>query len=102
MLYSQINHLFHSPQAIFKDPFRGGNNILVSVNIIQVTNDLYRYCCILCYERKMEYKTDLVLFHMLKVICDAYTPQGEPIPTNKRHKAAEIFSNSKVVAEVPW
>ncbi|GAB2210296.1 hypothetical protein Droror1_Dr00015559 [Drosera rotundifolia] len=52
------------PQAIFKDPFRGGNNILV--------------------------------------ICDTYTPAGEPIPTNKRHKAAEIFSNSKVVAEVPW
>ncbi|PHT65707.1 hypothetical protein T459_30132 [Capsicum annuum] len=38
------------PQAIFKDPFHGGNNILV--------------------------------------ICDAYTPTGEPIPTNKRHKAA--------------
>lgn len=52
------------PQAIFKDPFRGGNNILV--------------------------------------ICDAYTPAGEPIPTNKRHKAAEIFSNKKVVDEVPW
>ncbi|GAY50642.1 hypothetical protein CUMW_128250 [Citrus unshiu] len=52
------------PQAIFKDPFRGGNNILV--------------------------------------ICDTYTPAGEPIPTNKRHRAAEIFSNSKVSAEVPW
>ncbi|MBA0588451.1 hypothetical protein Gorai_001553, partial [Gossypium raimondii] len=36
------------------------------------------------------------------VICDAYTPAGEPIPTNKRHKAAEIFSNKKVVDEVPW
>ncbi|MCD7448055.1 gamma-glutamylcysteine synthetase [Datura stramonium] len=52
------------PQAIFKDPFRGGNNILV--------------------------------------ICDAYTPAGEPIPTNKRHKAAQIFSDPKVVSEVPW
>ncbi|XP_040373458.1 glutamine synthetase leaf isozyme, chloroplastic isoform X2 [Rosa chinensis] len=52
------------PQAIFKDPFRGGNNILV--------------------------------------ICDAYTPQGEPIPTNKRHKAAQVFSNQKVIDEVPW
>lgn len=52
------------PQAIFKDPFRGGNNILV--------------------------------------ICDTYTPAGEPIPTNKRHKAAEIFSNPKVVGEIPW
>ncbi|XWS09081.1 hypothetical protein CRYUN_Cryun40dG0055500 [Craigia yunnanensis] len=52
------------PQAIFKDPFRGGNNILV--------------------------------------ICDAYTPAGDPIPTNKRHRAAEVFSNKKVVDEVPW
>ncbi|KNA08496.1 hypothetical protein SOVF_162110, partial [Spinacia oleracea] len=43
------------PQAIFRDPFRGGNNILV--------------------------------------ICDAYTPAKEPIPANKRHKAAEIFNN---------
>ncbi|CAI0559984.1 unnamed protein product [Linum tenue] len=52
------------PQAIFKDPFRGGNNILV--------------------------------------ICDAYTPAGEPIPTNKRYRAAQIFSDPKVTAEVPW
>ncbi|XP_048136152.1 glutamine synthetase leaf isozyme, chloroplastic isoform X11 [Rhodamnia argentea] len=52
------------PQAIFKDPFRGGNNILV--------------------------------------ICDTYTPAGEPIPTNKRARAAEIFSNQKVINEVPW
>ena len=35
-------------------------------------------------------------------MCDTYTPQGEPIPTNKRHRAAEIFSNKKVVDEVPW
>jgi len=42
------------------------------------------------------------LFCFTKVICDAYTPQGEPIPTNKRHKAAEIFSNPKVEAEIPW
>uniref|UniRef100_M0ZZ31 Glutamine synthetase n=1 Tax=Solanum tuberosum TaxID=4113 RepID=M0ZZ31_SOLTU len=52
------------PQAIFKDPFRGGNNILV--------------------------------------ICDTYTPAGEPIPTNKRHKAAQIFSDPKVASQVPW
>ncbi|KDO50819.1 hypothetical protein CISIN_1g018434mg [Citrus sinensis] len=52
------------PQAIFKDPFRRGNNILV--------------------------------------MCDAYTPAGEPIPTNKRHAAAKIFSHSDVVAEEPW
>ncbi|QCD98458.1 glutamine synthetase [Vigna unguiculata] len=52
------------PQAIFKDPFRRGNHILV--------------------------------------MCDAYTPAGEPIPTNKRHNAAKIFSHADVVAEEPW
>jgi len=35
-------------------------------------------------------------------MCDAYTPAGEPIPTNKRHNAAKIFSNPEVVAEEPW
>uniref|UniRef100_A0A0D9WAM6 Glutamine synthetase n=1 Tax=Leersia perrieri TaxID=77586 RepID=A0A0D9WAM6_9ORYZ len=52
------------PQAIFKDPFRGGNHILV--------------------------------------MCDTYTPAGEPIPTNKRNRAAQIFSDPKVVNQVPW
>ncbi|KAF2570265.1 hypothetical protein F2Q70_00006023, partial [Brassica cretica] len=52
------------PQAIFKDPFRRGNNILV--------------------------------------MCDAYTPAGEPIPTNKRHAAAKIFSDPSVAAEETW
>ncbi|CAL1393425.1 unnamed protein product [Linum trigynum] len=52
------------PQAIFKDPFRKGNNILV--------------------------------------MCDTYTPAGEPIPTNKRAVAAKIFSHPDVEAEVPW
>lgn len=35
-------------------------------------------------------------------MCDAYTPAGEPIPTNKRHAAAKIFSHPEVVAEEPW
>jgi len=35
-------------------------------------------------------------------MCDAYTPAGEPIPTNKRHNAAKIFSHPDVVAEEPW
>jgi len=52
------------PQAIFKDPFRRGNNILV--------------------------------------MCDCYTPAGEPIPTNKRYNAAKIFSSPEVAAEEPW
>jgi glutamine synthetase len=37
---------------------------------------------------------------MLQVICDAYTPQGVPIPTNKR--AAEIFSTKEVSEEETW
>ncbi|KAI3757101.1 hypothetical protein L6452_04634 [Arctium lappa] len=52
------------PQAIYKDPFRRGNNILV--------------------------------------MCDSYTPQGDPLPTNKRYNAAKVFSRSDVVAEEPW
>lgn len=36
------------------------------------------------------------------MICDTYTPAGEPIPTNKRAKAAKIFSHPDVVAEEPW
>lgn len=41
-------------------------------------------------------------FNSLQVMCDAYTPAGEPIPTNKRHAAAKIFSHPNVVAEEPW
>ncbi|KAF9682040.1 hypothetical protein SADUNF_Sadunf05G0066800 [Salix dunnii] len=36
------------------------------------------------------------------VMCDAYTPAGEPIPTNKRFNAAQIFSDPVVAAEEPW
>ncbi|KAL1825033.1 hypothetical protein DCAR_0313144 [Daucus carota subsp. sativus] len=39
--------------------------------------------------------------HIL-VMCDTYTPAGEPIPTNKRCNAAKIFSHPDVAAEVPW
>ena len=35
-------------------------------------------------------------------MCDAYTPAGEPIPTNKRFDAAKVFSNPEVAAEEPW
>lgn len=45
-------------------------------------------------------------FHFVKkipqVICDVYTPAGEPLPTNKRNNAAKIFSHPDVAAEVPW
>eukprot|EP00244_Chara_vulgaris_P003890 TRINITY_DN173_c0_g1_i6.p1 TRINITY_DN173_c0_g1~~TRINITY_DN173_c0_g1_i6.p1 ORF type:complete len:411 (-),score=72.83 TRINITY_DN173_c0_g1_i6:80-1144(-) len=50
------------PQAIFRDPFRGGDNILV--------------------------------------MCDCYTPDGQPIPTNKRCAAAKIFEQN--TEAVPW
>jgi glutamine synthetase len=54
----------YSPQAIYKDPFRRGHNILV--------------------------------------ICDAYTPQGDAIPSNKRAAAAEIFAKKEVAEEQTW
>eukprot|EP00268_Persea_americana_P015912 TRINITY_DN1751_c1_g1_i9.p1 TRINITY_DN1751_c1_g1~~TRINITY_DN1751_c1_g1_i9.p1 ORF type:complete len:117 (-),score=23.13 TRINITY_DN1751_c1_g1_i9:764-1114(-) len=34
-------------------------------------------------------------------MCDAYTPVGEPSPTNKRYNAAKIFSHPDVIAEEP-
>ncbi|KAM0879661.1 hypothetical protein ACQ4PT_034084 [Festuca glaucescens] len=37
-----------------------------------------------------------------EVMCDCYTPAGEPIPTNKRNAAAKVFSNPAVAAEEPW
>ncbi|KAK8259679.1 hypothetical protein V6Z11_D13G071700 [Gossypium hirsutum] len=52
------------PQAVFRDPFRGGSNILV--------------------------------------MCDTYTPAGDPIPTNKRFNADKIFNHPDVAAEEPW
>lgn len=50
------------PAAIFKDPFRGGDNILV--------------------------------------MCDTYTPDGTPLPTNKRANAKVNFD--KDLASEPW
>lgn len=50
------------PQAIFPDPFRGGDNILV--------------------------------------MCDTYTPDGEPLPTNTRYDAAKIMEKAK--DHEPW
>lgn len=35
-------------------------------------------------------------------MCDAYTPAGDPIPTNKRYQAAKIFNDPKVVEEETW
>lgn len=35
-------------------------------------------------------------------MCDAYTPAGDPIPSNNRCKAAKIFAHPDVIAEEPW
>jgi len=50
------------PCRIFRDPFRGGNHVMV--------------------------------------MCDCYTPQGEPIPTNKRAPAKALFDQALDLA--PW
>ncbi|KAG4110681.1 hypothetical protein ERO13_D13G062100v2 [Gossypium hirsutum] len=36
------------------------------------------------------------------VMCDTYTPAGDPIPTNKRFNADKIFNHPDVAAEEPW
>ncbi|KAG9441946.1 hypothetical protein H6P81_017800 [Aristolochia fimbriata] len=36
------------------------------------------------------------------VMCDTYSPEGDPIPSNKRFHAAEVFNHPAVVAEEPW
>ena len=38
----------------------------------------------------------------LLVMCDTYTPQGDPLPSNTRAAAARIFSLPHVAAEEPW
>lgn len=38
----------------------------------------------------------------LLVVCDTYTPAGDPIPTNTRAAAARIFNLPDVAAEEPW
>ncbi|ONL95215.1 glutamine synthetase6 [Zea mays] len=45
--------------------------------------------------------TGIDLRSKARVMCDCYTPQGEPIPTNKRYSAAKVFSHPDVAAEVP-
>lgn len=93
LLQNLIFHIF-SPQAIFRDPFRGGNNILVCFIIeFDSISNIFFFC-----NHTLMYWD----FVCVKVICDTYTPAGEPIPTNKRAKAAEIFNNKKVNEEIPW
>ena len=38
----------------------------------------------------------------LLVLCDTYTPEGQPLPTNTRHAANQVFSQANVVALEPW
>lgn len=112
---------YFSPQAIFKDPFRKGNNILVKFIYWHVIHSLFSVihafslfvkCKCKCKYWKVNkgiivllnkiYYFNFFLYFTLQVMCDAYTPAGEPIPTNKRHNAAKIFSHPDVVAEEPW
>lgn len=50
------------PRVIYKDPFRGGDHILV--------------------------------------LCDTYTPNGQPLPTNTRASCDKVMSNARSLA--PW
>ena len=38
----------------------------------------------------------------LLVLCDTYTPEGQPLPTNTRAAAAATFADPAAVAAVPW
>ena len=38
----------------------------------------------------------------LLVMCDTYTPDGRPIPTNTRARAERVFSDPLVAAEECW
>ncbi|RZB69467.1 hypothetical protein D0Y65_038998 [Glycine soja] len=41
--------------------------------------------------------------HLTNLFCHiVYTPDGEPLPTNKRYDAAKIFSHPDIVAEETW
>ncbi|KAE8712241.1 Glutamine synthetase leaf isozyme [Hibiscus syriacus] len=43
-----------------------------------------------------------VILYPQAIFKDPFRGAGEPIPTNKRARAAEIFSSKKVVDEIPW
>lgn len=36
------------------------------------------------------------------VLCETYTPEGQPLPSNTRAAAAEVFADPAVTASVPW
>jgi len=36
------------------------------------------------------------------VMCDTYTPEGKPLPTNTRFNAANVFSQKESVDATPW
>ena len=38
----------------------------------------------------------------LLVLCDTYTPEGQPLPTNSRAGAAAIFGTPEALAAEPW
>jgi glutamine synthetase len=38
----------------------------------------------------------------LLVLCETYTPEGQPLPTNTRNAAAKVFADPENIAAVPW
>lgn len=38
----------------------------------------------------------------MQVICDAYSPNGTALPSNKRAAAAKIFNEKAVIDEETW
>ncbi len=38
----------------------------------------------------------------LLALCDTYTPAGQPLPTNTRAPANEVFSRPDVKSSQPW
>lgn len=77
------NAIISRARAIFKDPFRGGDNILVICD----TYPLLIFFII----------SDRSVFY-LKL--NSYEPTGKPLPTNTRAPAKEIMDKAK--DQVPW
>jgi len=40
--------------------------------------------------------------HGILVLCDCYDKNNNPIPSNHRYNAQQIFSNPKVASDIPW
>lgn len=72
--------------------------IEILVQLIHLTIVIWYTAC--TYRSLYDFKTKL--FGSVKVLCDAYSPHGDPIYTNKRSVAAKIFGHPDVIVEAPW